>query len=50
MIFGAILAGGVGSRMKIADRPKQFCLWVKNLFSFTHLKNSCCAAVLRRFI
>ena len=24
MIFGAILAGGVGSRMKIADRPKQF--------------------------
>ena len=24
MIFGAILAGGVGSRMNIADRPKQF--------------------------
>lgn len=24
MIFGAILAGGVGSRMKIADMPKQF--------------------------
>ncbi|AEB75389.1 2-C-methyl-D-erythritol 4-phosphate cytidylyltransferase [Clostridium botulinum] len=24
MIFGAILAGGVGSRMKIADIPKQF--------------------------
>lgn len=24
MIFGAILAGGVGSRMKLADRPKQF--------------------------
>ena len=24
MIFGAILAGGVGSRMNIADMPKQF--------------------------
>ncbi len=24
MIFGAILAGGIGSRMKIADIPKQF--------------------------
>lgn len=24
MIFGAILAGGIGSRMKIADMPKQF--------------------------
>lgn len=24
MIFGAILAGGVGSRMRIADMPKQF--------------------------
>lgn len=24
MIFGAILAGGVGSRMKLADMPKQF--------------------------
>ena len=23
MIFGAILAGGIGSRMKIADMPKQ---------------------------
>ena len=26
MIFGAILAGGVGSRMNIADMPKQFLL------------------------
>ncbi|MEG0229639.1 MAG: NTP transferase domain-containing protein [Oscillospiraceae bacterium] len=24
MIFGAILAGGVGSRMNIAEMPKQF--------------------------
>lgn len=24
MIFGAILAGGVGSRMNISDMPKQF--------------------------
>ena len=24
MIFGAILAGGTGSRMNIADMPKQF--------------------------
>ena len=24
MIFGAVLAGGVGSRMKLADMPKQF--------------------------
>lgn len=24
MIFGAILAGGVGSRMKISEMPKQF--------------------------
>ena len=24
MIFGAIMAGGVGSRMKISDCPKQF--------------------------
>lgn len=24
MIYGAILAGGVGSRVKMADRPKQF--------------------------
>ena len=26
MIFGAILAGGIGSRMNIADMPKQFLL------------------------
>ena len=26
MIFGAILAGGVGSRMNIADMPKQFLM------------------------
>ncbi|MBR2038746.1 MAG: 2-C-methyl-D-erythritol 4-phosphate cytidylyltransferase [Agathobacter sp.] len=26
MIFGAILAGGVGSRMKMSDMPKQFLL------------------------
>ena len=26
MIFGAILAGGIGSRMKMADMPKQFLL------------------------
>ncbi len=40
MIFGAIVAGGVGSRMKISKYPKQFLplgdskkpiLW-KNLF------------------
>lgn len=24
MIFGAILAGGIGSRMKLSERPKQF--------------------------
>ena len=24
MVFGAVLAGGVGSRMNIADMPKQF--------------------------
>ena len=24
MIFGAILAGGIGSRMNISDMPKQF--------------------------
>ena len=24
MVFGAILAGGIGSRMKLADMPKQF--------------------------
>ena len=26
MIFGAILAGGIGSRMNIIDMPKQFLL------------------------
>ena len=26
MIFGAILAGGIGSRINIADMPKQFLL------------------------
>ena len=26
MIFGAILAGGIGSRMNIADMPKQFLM------------------------
>ena len=26
MIFAAILAGGVGSRMNIADMPKQFLM------------------------
>ena len=26
MIFGAILAGGIGSKMNIADMPKQFLL------------------------
>ena len=26
MIYGAILAGGIGSRMKLADMPKQFML------------------------
>ena len=26
MIFGAILAGGIGSRMNLADMPKQFLM------------------------
>lgn len=51
MIFGAILAGGVGSRMNIADRPKQFLqLGDKPIIAHTLEKFLLCSRLDRVYV
>lgn len=50
MIFGVVVAGGVGSRMNISDMPKQFLPLGEKPIVIIPLKNSCSISVLTLFM